>query len=847
MSVMSRKRKHSEEDAGSIAGPDTEFVGALSMGHAASGTTAATGSTVIGTGAGTGTGTRTSSSIIGISRTIAACQRCRQKKTKCDQQFPSCGRCLKAGVDCVGLDPATGREVPRSYVISLENRISHLESLLLQNGIDKDGNVMMQSRQHSKPTSPIENNLVAKPSPARSISSATSANADSIGSSLKMALPNNNDTSSLSFYIGDSSGISFAKLLFTAVNFNPGSINENNSITTRVPLNENDSELMASLPSKSAAEYFVKSYFEQSNTQLPLTHREYFIDNYFKPVYGNLSPNLKLAANYTKMNVDTSPINEEDTWYYQYTKNGMSVSTLADTPERFHKPMFFLNMVFAIASSINLLHYTPETSNSYKQQAMVFAESTYQSEDRLECLHGLLMLTLYSVMRPSTPGVWYMLGTSLRLCVDLGLHTEKLNNQFTPFVKDVRRRLFWCAYSLDRQVCVYLGRPFGIPEESISTKFPVELDDCLINVDEDEDFTNSSNSLPTYKTISLNFFKIRRIQAEILQVLYFTSSTLPRFYNSLNDWKLKIDNQLEHWFKTIPLKSSRKCNCDFNFEFFKLNYYHTKLLLFGVTPKNSKPNNNTLRIIFESSKGIMNSYIELYKAEAVNYTWSAVHNLFMAGTSFFYSIYNSSENLISLDEFEAITTTVMEVLQSLVKSCEVATSTVEIFEILSLAISRLKFEATDQDGRFGVSFLGSTDINDIERFFEALNDKSPPKDAIGIDNFHDLQTPVPMEPVPSASPYPAYMQQTNSGSGSTPQYQDNGGFQAPPPIRDHRGILNASLEENYPSLSTPPGTGGVNDYISSQDFEQQRIFELMNQVSSETIYRQLFGQQSFTG
>lgn len=51
-----------------------------------------------------------------LTRIISACSRCRARKTKCDQKFPSCSACLKAGVDCVGLDAATGREIPRRFV-----------------------------------------------------------------------------------------------------------------------------------------------------------------------------------------------------------------------------------------------------------------------------------------------------------------------------------------------------------------------------------------------------------------------------------------------------------------------------------------------------------------------------------------------------------------------------------------------------------------------------------------------------------------------------------------------------------------------------------------------------------
>ena len=68
-------------------------------------------------------------------RNVSACNRCRIRKNRCDQKLPACSSCDKAGVKCVGFDPVTKREIPRTYVYYLENRVSYLESLLADNGV----------------------------------------------------------------------------------------------------------------------------------------------------------------------------------------------------------------------------------------------------------------------------------------------------------------------------------------------------------------------------------------------------------------------------------------------------------------------------------------------------------------------------------------------------------------------------------------------------------------------------------------------------------------------------------------------------------------------------------------
>ena len=77
----------------------------------------------------------TSAASVSTFRNVSACNRCRVRKNRCDQRLPSCSACQKANVPCVGYDALTKREIPRSYVFYLENRLSYLEELLATNGI----------------------------------------------------------------------------------------------------------------------------------------------------------------------------------------------------------------------------------------------------------------------------------------------------------------------------------------------------------------------------------------------------------------------------------------------------------------------------------------------------------------------------------------------------------------------------------------------------------------------------------------------------------------------------------------------------------------------------------------
>jgi hypothetical protein len=112
----------------------------------------------------------------------------------------------------------------------------------------------------------------------------------------------------------------------------------------------------------------------------------------------------------------------------------------------------------------------------------------------LEELQAVLLLAGFALLRPVAPGLWYIVGVAVRLGVDLGLHYEdgvgidgsgsedqsagKMEqaegDESTAansakvdakergrrqWVRDLRRRLWWCVYSFDRLVSTWYEIP----------------------------------------------------------------------------------------------------------------------------------------------------------------------------------------------------------------------------------------------------------------------------------------------------------------------------------------------------------------------------------------------------
>lgn len=675
---------------------------------------------------------RPSSSVLGISRSIAACKRCRLKKIKCDHKFPSCTKCLQSQKPCVSIDPATGRDIPRSYVVYLEDKVLSLIELLEQNGIDSAqarNNIPMSSAdkacdmdlydersklrdkhklsQDNEMAGFIINNgtsmLNGIIDNARDLRDASNQFANIGKVKQESGLDRDMGEPSAS-YLGDSSGISFAKMMFTAVKFRPDVLKtnaeekqENKLSITRDDFTAGDA---LSLPSKSEAEALIASYFTRSNAQIPVLHRELFLEKYFKPVYGDLSPHVSWASDHTKINYNfqvpdyLNPPQVKKT-LLQYREENPESKTI---PKEYHSALFFLNIVFAIGVSTKVLIDAEPDYRLFKYCADFYQDILYSpNTTRLEALQGSLLMSVYCLMRPTVPGLWYTLGSSIRLCVDLGLHAEKLNKNYDPFMKDLRRRLFWCCYSLDRQVCAYFGRPVSIPDVNITTSFPSPLDDALIGTVDDtfEDYSDELliSSMASYKTVCLSMFQIRKIQSEVVQVMYAANASIPDEFMDLEDWRISILNRLDIWFQKIVPKTTRKMNCSFPVDFFALNYHYTKHILYGLSPKCPILNNAGFIVVYESAIDITNVNYKLTQEHNLNYTWVGVHNVFMCGMTYLYVIYHSSQ----FDEtiptmYKTVCNKILFVLESLFGKCDAARNCHKIFKVMSQLVLKLKAE-----------------------------------------------------------------------------------------------------------------------------------------------------------
>jgi hypothetical protein len=129
---------------------------------------------------------------------------------------------------------------------------------------------------------------------------------------------------------------------------------------------------------------------------------------------------------------------------------------------------FQVYMVLAISSiMLSRRDRVVLPSEGWAAMAMTLFE-----KEPIECstrgLQCLLLLHVWGMHSPTTKlNIWYLNYQCIAMVVDLGLQRDVTSAlSISPLDQEMRTRLFWVVYSLDRSLCTMMGRPIGLRDEA---------------------------------------------------------------------------------------------------------------------------------------------------------------------------------------------------------------------------------------------------------------------------------------------------------------------------------------------------------------------------------------------
>ena len=127
---------------------------------------------------------------------------------------------------------------------------------------------------------------------------------------------------------------------------------------------------------------------------------------------------------------------------------------------------FQVFMVLAIAATILSRRANVQLSaEGYCASAMSRIDGIFQ-EASLIGVQCTLLLQMYTLHNASSGlSLWTLHYHCLALVIELGLQRSIQVSELSHLEQEMRTRVFWCTYIMDRDLCTLMGRPLGIMDE----------------------------------------------------------------------------------------------------------------------------------------------------------------------------------------------------------------------------------------------------------------------------------------------------------------------------------------------------------------------------------------------
>lgn len=407
-------------------------------------------------------------------------------------------------------------------------------------------------------------------------------------------------------FLGQSSGITLARLVMAAIRVDalPAHV-----ISTSRSFDTSSSALAAeaSLPPRHAADHLVEVYFQYRTPHLPIIERSQ-VEKAVESAYLSMS--------------------------------GQSPSDLVVDND-----IFTTYMIFAIAlcDVPNPSGGRPSQSEGCFRSAIGWIEKiiTFSKSD-IETLRAILLLAQFVALHPSYGSLWHLAGTALRLCIDVGMHweAEEQTINMDPSILHERRCLWYSTYQLDRILCITLGRPFGIIDESTHVPLPNPWTSRKSLGRKPYEFDVHNQRAHNH------LFSMSKLESEIRHVLHSQSWALKMAYPRPNysAWVEDIQPRLQEWYSTIPEPSKAHPSSIFACQaYWDAIYNNAILLLHRPHSIVQHASTEALLISFEASCKVIASIKILQREGKVDVLWRTVHHLFMAGLGVIYCLWYSKE------------------------------------------------------------------------------------------------------------------------------------------------------------------------------------------------------------
>jgi hypothetical protein len=316
----------------------------------------------------------------------------------------------------------------------------------------------------------------------------------------------------------------------------------------------------------------------------------------------------------------------------------------------------------------------------------------------LESLEGMLLLVIFQLRSPSCPGIWSLVGTTMRHAVSLGLH-RKFHG--SGIADQRRKRIFWTTYMLERSIARTMGLPVSVSDRDIDVEFPANVPEDLENEDDlSVAMLQSPAASPTSAVIHI--FKLVQLESKIYSSRYRVdrpltndvSRKVTHFRQLLHDWKSQIPTAVPY----TDNQEDTPPNSYVDRRYHVLHYHRVMLLLLLPSLTGMASSHADFQLCVSSAGQVVQLYKQLHdRQNMLSYSLIALHATFVAGLTLIYC-FLSSERAIFNPQFSSDVRACSTVLYVISERWSAARKVRDAFErMVGLTIERGERQSTDSN------------------------------------------------------------------------------------------------------------------------------------------------------
>ncbi|RGP62971.1 hypothetical protein FSPOR_8955 [Fusarium sporotrichioides] len=213
-----------------------------------------------------------------------------------------------------------------------------------------------------------------------------------------------------------------------------------------------------------------------------------------------------------------------------------------------------LNSVLAIAqrrrAEVAQSTEADDLAWAYASNALAGTWDLPMRSTQLSSVQALLAISWFFIGTPNPQPSFMLVGCAVRLAHSIGIHVDSQDPSLSPAETSTRKKVFWIAICLDRELCLRTGRP---PCHDLNAAY---VDPPIESLDETE-------VIKTVEGLELNLLKgqmqLAVIQSAIYQDIHSSKSPPDGIVNSVAGLLQKLESWRAEFAPSLIHNSTRRC------------------------------------------------------------------------------------------------------------------------------------------------------------------------------------------------------------------------------------------------------------------------------------------------